>query len=210
MSHNANKIGNATADRVSEIDVGVDDLADVSASSPSLGDVLVWGGASWGTGGLLAAGSEMIFIGDGASNAYYTSGSNPGAGVDVNIHDLAPINTIVGATVNVEASPPAGQNWITSVTLPAGTYQIDAKLALTFSITDTATFNFHDGSSYFGTTAVFGSSDFETGIVNRSIITLAGSTTLTLRIVAGTNINTTAAQGTRQSERAFFTILKST
>lgn len=209
MSHNSTKIGSSTPSRTSDVAINLGDLTDVSAGSPGAGDVLVWGGASWGAGGLMSAGSEMIFIGDGASNDYYTSGSNPAANVDVNLHALSPINTIVGATINVETSPPLGENWIKSVTLPAGTYMFEAALALTFSVTSTAEFNFHDGSAFFGVQAVFGSTDFQTGIVNRAIKTLSAPTTITLRVVSGTNLNTTAAQGTRQAERAFFSILKS-
>ena len=138
MSHNTPKIGTATANRVSEIAPALNDLSDVSVAAPSSGESLQWNGAAWVAASLSSSGSEMVFVGDGASKNYYSSGSNPAIGVDVNFHDNNPINTIPGATINVEASPPAGENWITSVDIPAGTYLFESSLALSFSTTSTA------------------------------------------------------------------------
>ena len=165
MSHNTPKIGTASQDRAGEMSPELNDLNDVSAASPASGESLQWNGAAWVPASLSAAGSEMIFIGDGASKNYYSSGSNPAIGVDVNFHDLAPINTIPGATINVEASPPIGENWITSVSIPAGTYLFESSLALSFSTTSTANHLYYNGATSLGLWTPFGSSDFEVGCV---------------------------------------------
>jgi hypothetical protein len=203
MSHNSIKVGAGAPNRQSEIELDLDDLTDVSATSPSSGDILAWNGAAWAASAVAAGGAELMFIGEGSSQAYSGSGAtNPAAGVDAYFYDSSPINGITGATITSSGS------WVSAVTLPAGTYMIEAAVALTFSTTSSATFDFHDGSAYFGLDSFFGSTDFETGIVNRSTQTFAGSTTITVRVKSGSNLNTTAAQGTRQAERSFLSILK--
>ena len=180
----------------------LNDLTDVSAASPSLGNILTWGGASWGPTSASTL-SEIIFIGDGTSINYSGSGAtDPAVGVDAYLYDSSPVNTITGASIT------SSSNWVSSVTLPAGTYMIEAVIALSFASTSSATFNFYDGSASFGLDSLFGSTDFEVGVVNRSTQTFAGATTLTLRIASGSNLNTTAAQGNRQAERSFLSILK--
>lgn len=203
MSHNSVKVGSGEPDRQSEIGLDLNDLTDVSAASPSSGDILAWDGANWSASAGAAGGAQLLFIGEGSSQAYSASGAtNPATGVDAYLYDSSPINGITGASITSSSS------WVSSVTLPAGTYMIEAAVALTFSTTSSATFNFHDGTAYFGLDSYFGSTDFETGIVNRSTQTFAGTTTITLRVVTGSNLNTTAAQGTRQAERSFLSILK--
>ena len=202
MSHNSIKVGSAAPDRTSQVEMDLNDLTDVSAASPSSGDVLIWGGANWGASAPSSV-AEMMFIGDGTSIAYSGSGAtNPAAGVDAYLYDSSPVNTIPSATIA------SSGNWVSSVTLPAGTYVIEACIALTFSTTSSGTFNFHDGTSYFGLDSFFGDTDFETGIINRAAQTFAGSTTITLRVVGGSFLNTTASQGARQAERSFISIIK--
>ena len=202
MSHNLVKANSKTADRASTISVELSDLSDVSTTAPTTGQALTWGGAQWEPTTSSGAGGN-IFIGEGASVAYYSSATNPANNVDVYFYDTSPHNSISGATIN------STSNWIDSVTLPTGSYMLESCVALSFSTTGNSSYEYHNGTSFLGQVTYFGSTDFEVGTSNRTVIEItAASLDITVRLVSTSNLNTTAAQGNRQAERSFFSIMK--
>jgi len=202
MSHNKLTIGTATSDRTSSLSTSLSDLDDVSSTAPNSNEFLKWSGSEWEGGAGGGSSTGVIFIGEGSSQNY--SGTNPAVGVDVSLYDSSPINTISGASITPSS------NWISSVTLPAGTYLFEASVALTFTTTSTATFQFSDGSNLYGLDTKFGSTDFQTGSVNRTTLTFTGATTITLQIASGSNLATAGVQqGTRHAERSFLSIIQS-
>ena len=205
MSHNKFKIGAVSGNRTSEIPLDLSDLGDVSSTAPNSGEFLEWGGTEWAGATPSGVGSSgVIFIGEGASQDYNnSSATDPILGTNVEFYDSSPINTISGASITPSS------NWISSVTLPAGTYLFEASIALTFSTTSNGVFRFYDGSSYFGIEAQYGSTDFQTAIVCRTTETFTSTTTVSVRTTTGANLNTKSAQGTRQAQRAMLSIIQS-
>lgn len=204
MSHNKFKVSTVSADRTSSISLDLGDLGDVSSTSPSSGEFLEWGGTEWAGATPSGGSSGVIFIGEGASQDYNNSSSASSIlGTNVEFYDSSPINTISGATIT------SSSNWISSVTLPAGTYLFEAAIALTFSTTSNGIFRFYNGTSYFGIEAQYGSTDFQTGIVCRTTATFTSATTVSVRTTAGASLNTKSAQGVRQAQRAMLSIIQS-
>jgi len=202
MSHNKLQINTETADRVSTISVELSDLSDVSATAPTAGQALTWGGTEWEPTASSGAGG-IIYIGEGASVAYYSSATNPANNIDVYFYDTSPQNSITGATIS------STSNWIDSVTLPTGSYMLESCIALSYSTTGNSSYKYHNGSIFFGQSTYFGSTDFEVGTSNRAVIDITGaSLTISVRLGSTSNLNTTAAQGNRQAERSFFSIMK--
>jgi hypothetical protein len=149
-------------------------------------------------------GRPLILIGRGLADAYANSGaSSIGTGANARFYDTAPINGITDATLN------GSGDWYESITLPAGTYFIRAYFSVLFSATGLMTIGLHNGSSYIGSQASIGgnvTSNYDGGGFASTSITLASSTTITLRIVSATNVSTIASQGNTPSQESWFVV----
>jgi len=147
-----------------------------------------------------------IRIGGGAlSDDYSNSGATALNDSTLYFYDTSPVNNISGATIT------SSNNWVSSVTLPSGTYILEASFALSFSASGQFSFQWYDGTSSRGTRAQLGASlSHSTESVSpyaTLCITTATSTTFSVKSTSGsTNLNTVANQGTNNSEQSFIRI----
>jgi hypothetical protein len=74
MSHNTTKVNSQEPSAAGVVSQALNDLSDVSASSPSADQVLIYSGGTWGAGNGGASGG-VINIGQGESDAYSNSGA---------------------------------------------------------------------------------------------------------------------------------------
>jgi len=151
---------------------------------------------------------KEIRIGGGSlSDNYSNSSATELNNSTLEFYDSSPINTIEGATIT------SSSNWISGVTLPAGTYLLEAAFALSFSASGKFSFQWHDGSSSRGTRAQLGST---LSYVTESAsplatlcITINESKTFSVKSTStSTNLNTVAQQGTNISEQSYIRIRK--
>ena len=139
MSHNKIKVGGQSPSASGEILVALDNLSNVSASSPSEGDVLKYTSGAWATSALSAvsAAAQYILIGQGgggggAGDNHYdqsTTDTNITNGQILSFYDTSPLNTIAGASLNKHLST----DWINGVTLPAGEYWVLTTFRIAFN-----------------------------------------------------------------------------
>lgn len=203
MSHNKIKVAGQTANRDGEITVNVDHLDDVTITSVQADQVLQYdsGSSTWiNADASSLSGGTVLFIGDGSSQNYPTGGSALANNVDLYFYSV--VYNGVSATV--------GSGWIDSITLPAGSYLLNAVAGVTFSTSNgVCTYRWHDGTSFFGTQGNVKNDTDTIGSSSSGYITSGSSITVSVRINATpTDINTLAAQGTRQAEYGYIEIRK--
>lgn len=201
MSHNKITVGGQTPNQGGEISVSVQNLGDVSVSSLSANDTLQYNGSAWANVPTTQlSGGTVLMLGNGSSQNY--SGTALGNNVDVGFYEI--VYNGINATNITSAS------WNDSITLPAGSYHVNAVLGLTFTgSTGIATYRWHDGTSFFGTQ---GNVAYDTDTIGSSAsgyISSASTINLTVRLnTAPTAINAVASQGTRQAEYGYVEIRK--
>lgn len=198
MSHNRIKVGTAAPNSAGQISATISDLSDVTLTSPTSNQVLTFNGTQWtNTSTSTLGGGTVLFVGDGSATAYPTGGTALASGVD--LHFYAVVYNGVNATV--------GSGWINSITLPAGSYLINAVAGISFSSsTGIATYRCYDQANYFGSV---GNVAYDTDTVGSSAsgyISSASSLTISIRLTAVTDVNTLAAQGTRQAEFGYIEV----
>tara|TARA_Y100001973_G_C5146922_1_gene305900 strand:- start:543 stop:1166 length:624 start_codon:yes stop_codon:yes gene_type:complete len=202
MSHNKIKIGTAEPSRTSAITPALGDLNNVSESSLTNGDYLIYGASGWSNTPPAAVLSGTIFIGEGASQNY--SGSNAsgvGIGDDVEFYAASTTNSITGATIT------SASNWISSITLPAGTFKLYAVAGL--ELTNSSgllEYRWHNGTSEIGATGNCGYTDDLVGNPAVVIVAPTTNTTYTVEIITATNVVSLASQTTRHSKRGYILI----
>jgi len=155
MSHNKIRVAGQSPNATGQVTVSLDNLNDVSGT-PSTNDILQYDGTNWNPASVSASAAvSAIFIGRGESSAYTNSPQSTtsiSAGNPVYVYDTSPVNTISGATVNTT------NDWITSVTLPAGEYIFHGQSHFEFTSSSYAKYAFHDGSGYISQRGVIGDS----------------------------------------------------
>lgn len=210
MSHNKIKIGSALPDANGDVTLNLSDLSDVSGT-PSTNQYLQYDGSGWTPVSASAVSAvEYIFIGQGESNAYSNSPHGTGAFTgtdDLYVYDTAPKNTITSATIT------SANNWISSITLPAGNYLVSGQTLLEFSSSGHASYGFFDSSNnrltQLGIIGTSRSAYFGAGDLAYSIIELTSSTTIKLKLdsVSGT-LETGTNQANTPSEYGLIIIEK--
>ena len=203
MSHNKINIGSAGADAQGVINVDVQDLSDVTITTPQNGQVLRYDSASseWKN---QFAGFESLFAGDGASQAYSTSSaSSTLSGAVVEFYAANLINSISDAQVT------SNLDWVQSVTLGEGVYIVEAVVGLTFSSSSgVASYRIYSDGSPFGSSGIVGYSDQDVGsrALGRVEVATGNTTSITVRLTSSTSANIISAQGNRHAERGFLEI----
>ena len=209
MSHNKTKVGDSTPNRQGEVTLNLTDLSDVS-NTPATDNFLKYDGSEWASvAGSSIASVEFIFAGRGESSAYSNSPHGTGAFTatdDLYVYDTSPQNTITGATISTT------NDWINSITLPAGNYLINAQTALEFSASGYASYGFYNSSNtrvsqlgVIGETRSTGGG----GSVAYSVLELSAQETIRLRMYAiGGTIDTGTNQGNTPSEGGIIVIEK--
>jgi hypothetical protein len=203
MSHNKIKIGTVEPDRTSEYSLDVNDLNDVTIATPTSGQFLTYDGVSaWENTSPAAITPGVIFAGEGASQNYSTSGA---AGVsvsdDIEFYASSSTNTISGASIT------SASNWISSITLPAGTFRLLAVAGLELSASSgLVEYRWHDGTSLVGATGNAGYTDDRVGNPAVAVVTPTGSTTYTVQITTATSVVAKASQTARHAERGYLIV----
>ena len=210
MSHNTTNVSNKKPDVSGNITLELTDLSNVSGTA-STNQFLKYDGTNWAPADASAASSvEFIFIGHGQSNAYSNSPHGSGAFTstsDLYVYDTSPTNTITGATIT------SSNNWVSSVTLPSGTYLVSGQTLLAFSSSGYAVYAFYDSSntrlSQSGVIGTNRSTYLGAGDLAYSIIELSSQTTIKLKLEAvGGTIDTGSNQGNIPSEHGIIIIEK--
>jgi len=201
MSHNKLTVAGQTPDPNGEITVNVEHLNDVNITSLATDQVLQYdsGSSQWINADTSAlSGGTVLFVGDGSSTAYPTGGSALANGVDLHFYNV--VYNGVSATV--------GSGWIDSITLPAGSYLVNAVAGITFSTSNgVATYRWHNGTSYFGTQGNVKDDTDTIGSSASGYITSASSITISVQLNSTpTDVNSLAAQGNRQAEYGYIEI----
>lgn len=208
MSHNKIKVGGQTPSITGEISVSLDNLADVSTSGVITGQVLKKTATGWEGGAIPAAASEYLLIGQGGSDNYSNSTASAiSTGDYVQLYDTSPLNTL-GATLATSA------NWTSAITLAAGEYLIQCSIRPSFSASGYAAFNVCDTSTnaILSNSAIIGENSYlyATGLAStlQGYLSLSASTSVGIRLLAASNIDTVLNQGTQLSTESFLLIIK--
>lgn len=209
MSHSKIKVAGQKPDVNGDITVPFVSTDEITGT-PATDDYLKWNGTYWEptANASLTTGVGHIFIGQGESDNYSNSAHGTGSfsALDqIYFYDSSPVNTITGATIT------SSSNWISSITLPAGDYFINAKTLFEFSATGYCTYSAYNGSTKLTPSGVIGenrgtymgSSDIAMGIIQ-----LASSTAITFKIDALSNVDTGTAQSSTPSQHNLIYIEK--
>ena len=154
---------------------------------------------------LSTAYKEIRIGGDALSDNYENSGASDLNNSTLYFYDPNPINMISGSTIA------SSSGWVSSVTLPAGTYLLEAAFALSFSASGKFSFQWHDGTSSRGTRAQLGSTlshaTESASPLAILCITINSSKTFSVKSTStSTNLNSVANQGTNISEQSYIRI----
>ena len=208
MSHNKIKVGTATANRDGNVDISINNLSDVTITSPGNNQMLQYNGSAWVNVASSSGGGDIILFGQGETSAYSNSpAASMNAGQTLYAYDTSPINTISGATINTT------NNWLDTITLPAGrSFLLCAIVAVEFSASGYIGFGYYSGSTlkshvgYVGDNVI--SYDGAAGFIQSYLSTASGSLTINLEIVAQSNVDSIANQGNTISEAVQIVIIE--
>lgn len=152
-----------------------------------------------------AVGSRgYIVIGQGESNNYSNSAaSNFNAGSVLYFYDTSPHNNISGATLT------GSSDWYSSVTLPAGKYIIESYFGVDFTASGSMSYAIRLSSNRTAYGIIGDLVDSEDGgPIACTYIDISIASTIDLRVVSGSNIDTVANQGTTVSSQSWLLIRK--
>ncbi len=209
MSHNKIKINSQEPNIDGTITVALDSLSDVTTSGASTGDVLKKDASGWVSGPAAAAAAEDVLIGQGGSDSYSNSSATSIrlTGDYVELYDTSPLNTL-GATLI------SSSNWISGITLAAGEYLIQCTVRPSFSASGYCAFHLGDKSTttILSNSAIVGDNAYLYGSALPSTLqgymSLSATTTVGIKVLSGSNINTVGNQGTQLSTDSFLLIIK--
>ena len=150
-----------------------------------------------------------ILIGRNHSQAYDSNSESPtlNAGDTLYIYDSNPVNTISGASIT------SSSNWVSGVTLPAGTYSMSMLFSCVFTASGSIQYGFKQGSNFQGSIAGCGGlkNVYMSGSgVSVNIKTLTTNTDYTFKIFSASNLDSVSNQGSIPSEQSFVLIQKLT
>jgi len=183
MSHNTPKIGSTSQNRAGGISPALADLTDATTTTPADGDVLAYASATsdWRNVAGSTDNSEYSYLWfDDGPTAYGVGSSTYSLSTNQKFYwRQADRASLVGAGIS-----PVGGTWYGGVTVPAGTYLLMLSPATNASSGQYVTWQWHDGTSFFGPKSYHNPCNTKGGAVNAAVYTATGSTTLELRIQA--------------------------
>jgi len=205
MSHNKVKVNGEEPNQSGEITIPFVSIT----GTPSTNDYLKYNGTNWTPVADTAINSGIghIFIGQGES-ALYTSSPQGTSSITststIYLYDTSPVNTISGATINKTG------DWVTSVSLPAGDYYINAKSLFQFSASGVASYYVQIGSdgTQLGVIGDSRSSYYGAGDIAGAVFQIASTTTITFKFTSVTNIDTPANQSNTPAQYGLMYIEK--
>ena len=146
---------------------------------------------------------RFISIGKGESNGYTNSAASSfNTGAALYFYDTNPLNNITNATIT------SANDWVSSVTLPAGSYLFRANFSPTFNASGTLSYVLYDGSNYINPTAEVGAASScltSSSGVCEAAVTIGSTTTFSYVAYNKSNINV-SSQGNSISEQSFWII----
>lgn len=216
MSYNNIKV-NSISSSSANVTINLENLSNTSFSSLANDHILKYDGTNWINSALPSSAKEYIFIGEGASQPYSGSGHTSIAASNhvISVYDSSPINTISNASFAYKDSD-SSTNWIISITLPAGKYNVIAQTKFEFdnenglaayniTTSDTST------SGWLTAIAVTGHKpDLYEGSAStlQSCFELSSATTVYFRMDDYDGVETVANQGNTPSENTYVYIEK--
>lgn len=151
--------------------------------------------------------NEIRIGGDALSDNYSNSPATAINNSVLYFYDPSPVNTIHGATITSSSS------WVSSITLPRGTYLLEAAFSVVFTATGQFSFQWFDGSTSRGTRAQLGgtlSHATESASPYASLcIEIDTDTTFSVKSTSGsTNLDSILGHGTTPSEQSYVRVRK--
>ena len=149
-----------------------------------------------------------IRVGGGSlSDNYSNSGASSINNSILYFYDTNPVNTITGATLS------SSNNWVSAVTLPAGTYLMEAAFSVVFSATGQFAYQWYDGTNSRGTRAQVGGtlSHATESASPLAVLCIELETSTTFNVkstAASTNLESITNHSTTPSEQSYFRIKK--
>ena len=152
----------------------------------------------------ISAGTPVILIGAGESNAYSNSAAvNFNSGANLYFYDSSPLNTISGATLT------GSSGWYSSVTLPAGEYIVEVCFNCDFTASGILRYAIRRSSNRTAYASIGDTADLEDGgCIAFTYIDTSLSSTIDFRVVSSSNTDTVANQGNTVSEQSWLLIRK--
>ena len=196
MSHNKFTVAGQSPNSNSEISVALNNLSDVSISSPSSDQVLKYNGSSFVNSAAPTGTGEYLQLGRGETyGSNYPFSAPSVANRIIYLYDTVPVNTISAATLHEDSS---NADWYDSVTLPAGKYLIISQTNVAFSASGYLVYAIKtSGNVDLSPKAKIGdsASSYSGGVVStiNSYLSLSTSTRLYLKVDAVSNVSGTAA-----------------
>ena len=204
MSHNKITVAGQSPNTSGEITVSINNLSDVDTSGVANNDYLVYNSTSsqFEASSPVSTTPQIIFIGKGETANYSGSGaSGVTTSDDIEFYDSSVVNNISNATVT------SASNWVSSITLPAGSYRLLAVAGLELSASSgLLEYRWHDGTNAIGTTGNAGYTDDRVGNPCVVLVEPTANTTYTVRITTATSVTALASQTSRQSQRGYIVI----
>jgi hypothetical protein len=213
MSHNKVKVGTAEANRLGEISPELNDLSNV-AGAPSDGQYLLYSSStsSWspGTPSGTSTTLEHIWLGEGASQTYpegWVGGRN------AYFYAASPVNNISGASL---ASSDSFSNWYDEITIPSGTYFVQARVEGDFTsssgvfryITTTTASSTTTQHAASGTSASLASTNQNPDLI-QALFEISATSVLSVEILsAGSSSLATSGMTTNQAQYGYLWIAK--
>jgi hypothetical protein len=210
MSHNKIKVANQAPDASGNISLSsltIDDLSNVTITSPSLDQVIKYDGSNYVNASAPAGEMEYILIGQGESQAYNTSpATSMSNGQTIYVYDTNPINTIVGATLS------STNDWHETITLPTGKYHVLIQTRVGFSASGYLVAGMMYSSGKRSSQLVIGdnSSSYAVGVSTtiNSYLEATSGQAMNFEIIASSNIDSVANQANIISEFTSILIVK--
>ena len=218
MSYNNIKV-NSISSNSANVTINLENLSNTSFSSLANDHILKYDGTNWVNAALSSSVKEYIFIGEGASQPYSGSGHTSITATNhvISVYDSSPVNTISNASFAYKDSD-SSTNWIISITLPAGKYNVIAQtkfefdnenglVAYNITTSDTSTSGWltaiavtgHKPNLYEGSASTL-----------QSCFELSSATTVYFRMDDYDGVETVANQGNTPSENTYVYIEKLT
>ena len=211
MSHNKTTVASQNPDADGNITIVTSNLSDTNISSPSVNEVLKWSGTEWINSAAPAGSSEYVLIGQGNTSNYSNSNQTGTitSGHKLELYDANPINTL-GATITAN-----GNDWVSTVQLPAGRYMTILNVNLNFLNTGYVEYEIEDTSNNkLSYSAVIGDDAYTYmkggSTTISSYLNLASATTIRVNLVtvSAAALQTVTNQGSLISENSVLFIMK--
>lgn len=203
MSHNTLKVLGTKPTVDGAYSVSLSQFADIGSYTD--GQVLVYDDATqmWQGGTMPTPKESVAIFGQGNADDYANCGFGFSSGSTVGFYDPSPVNNIPD---KVSFNLVSGTNWLSSVTLQPGKYEIFAQTGFLFSALGYVSYRWVNASAWRGSVGVIGETTTYGGSTTYSIGAVNLSAQDTLRVAIYTSSNASTTQGSFPSIRGMVSI----